>query len=619
MKWFFQPRSVSDEPERDDDDSSPGLIGLPAAVLQRHGARVLDPGKAAVVAQPRNAPPRDEEGEAPPPPRPTVYRARTLLIPDDLLQDTAFADFFNVILARVNMMVVPPAPVTDLDSHPGRGDQRILEILRELPRPAVLAPREDDPVPVVIDAWVALQTLRAAARPDRKQDLDETLLETLIERIGEFSLEHVLIGSTIMGAPAGEGPGGLTGGSNSGDGSGPTITDSYQFSGGDTRTPVTVLLDPPARRPTRECERDYGRRPVVAVLDTGVLPHPWLEGNPAAPGGGYSAAADGFVVVDDKIQGAIREEGEHARARGDKPRQVIKNAWDRPDADNPLIGELNGALAHGTFIAGIVRQVTPDARVLAVRAMHSDDVCNEGDIICGLRHLAKRIALAEAGDLAAMVDVLSLSFGYFSESPHDVVVTAGLWKAIKVFLDLGVAVVAAAGNSAMSQEFYPAAFALETPAAGQVPVVSVGALNPNGTKASFSNDGHWVTAWARGAAVVSTYPPGIDGSRTPELRIPFNRKPPGELPPGCEALDPDDYSGGFAVWSGTSFSAPYLAALVAGAMLAGAEHDASLKLGNAGSEAATARVVAALAELRAEEERARLREEEWGMKAGSSG
>ena len=363
----------------------------------------------------------------------------------------------------------------------------------------------------------------------------------------------------------------------------------------------------------------YGRRPVVAVLDTGVRSHPWLEGDPAAPGGGYSAAADGFVAVDDKIQDAIRKESEHARARGDKPRQVIKDAWDRPDADNPLIGELNGAVGHGTFIAGIVRQVTPDARVLAVRALHSDDVGNEGDIICGLRHLAKRIALAEAGDLAAMVDVLSLSFGYFSESPHDVVVTAGLWKAIKVFLDLGVAVVAAAGNSAMSQEFYPAAFALETPAAAQVPVISVGALNPNGTKASFSNDGHWVTAWARGAAVVSTYPPGIDGSRTPELRIPVDRKPPGELPPGCEALDPDDYSGGFAVWSGTSFSAPYLAALVAGALLTGAAHDASLKLDNAGPGAAAARVVAALAELRAEEEKARRREEELGMKASSSG
>lgn len=606
MKWFFQPRSVGNEPERDDDDSSPGLIGLPAAVLQRHGAQVLDPGKAAVVARPQNV-----EGAS----RPTVYRTRTLLIPDDLLQDAAFTEFINTILARVNMRVVPPDPVTDPLPDPGRRDQRVLQILRELqelPRPAVLAPREDDPVPVVIDAWIALQTLRAAARPGQKQDLNEKLLETLIERIGEFSLEHLLIGSAIMGAPAGEGPGGLVGGSNNGsDGSGPTITDSYQFSGGDTRTPVTLLLDPPARRPTEYCGEKYGRRPVIAVLDTGIRSHPWLEGDPAAAGGAYSADADGFVAVDDEIQDAIRKEGEHARARGDKPRQVIKDSWDRPDADNPLIGELNGALGHGTFIAGIVRQAAPDARVLALRAMHSDDVCNEGDIICGLRHLAKRIALAKAGDLAAMIDVLSLSFGYYSESPHDMVVTAGLWRAIKVFLDLGVVVAAAAGNSAMSQEFYPAAFALETPAADQVPVISVGALNPNGTKASFSNDGHWVTAWARGAAVVSTYPPGIDGGRTPELRKPVNRKPPGELPPGCEALDPDDYSSGFAVWSGTSFSAPYLAALIAGALITGAAGGgASLKLDNTGPGAAADRVVAALAELHAKEEEAKRHEEE---------
>ena len=108
MKWFFQPRSVGNEPERrDDDDSSPGLIGLPAAVLQRHGARVLDPVKAGVVARPRNAQPRNADGEAPPSPRPTVYRARTLLIPDDLLQDAAFTEFISQILARVNMMIVP--------------------------------------------------------------------------------------------------------------------------------------------------------------------------------------------------------------------------------------------------------------------------------------------------------------------------------------------------------------------------------------------------------------------------------------------------------------------------------------------------------------------------------
>jgi hypothetical protein len=45
MKCYFQPTSDGDGAERDDDDdSAPGLLGLPAALLERHGARVLDPG-----------------------------------------------------------------------------------------------------------------------------------------------------------------------------------------------------------------------------------------------------------------------------------------------------------------------------------------------------------------------------------------------------------------------------------------------------------------------------------------------------------------------------------------------------------------------------------------------
>jgi subtilisin family serine protease len=607
MKWFFQPLPAGGGAGRDHDESAPaGLICLSAAVLQRHGARVLDPGKAGVVAQPRSA-----DQEAPPPPRPTVYRARTLLVPDDLLRNPGFMAAINGILERVGMMVVAPTEDLDPDADIGRGEAEILRTLRELPRPAVLAPRPGNPIPVVIDAWIALQALHASTRPGQpprdRQDLDQTALQ----RISEISLEHLLVGSAIMGDPADSGVGGIAGNqNNSTNASGPSITGSYQFSGGDTRTPVALLLDPPVRKSTKYCDDNYGRRPVVAVLDTGVRPHPWLEGDPGQPGGRYSAAADGFVAVDPRIQDAIRREGEHARARGDKPRQVIRVPWDTPDADYPLVGELNPALGHGTFIAGIVRQVAPDARVLAIRAMHSDDVCNEGDIICGLRQLARRIVLAEAGDLAATVDVLSLSFGYFSESRYDIAVTSGLWKAIKALLDLGVVVVVAAGNYAMSQEFYPAAFSQQPVGAGQVPVISVGALNPNGTKASFSNDGHWVTAWAQGAAVVSTYPVDVDGSRTAELRIPVNRKPPGDLPPGREALDPDDYSGGFAVWSGTSFSAPYLAALVARSLLEGAS---GLRLDVPGKQAAAERAAAALERLREEEKE--LREEDLRGKA----
>jgi hypothetical protein len=78
---------------------------------------------------------------------------------------------------------------------------------------------------------------------------------------------------------------------------------------------------------------------------------------------------------------------------------------------------------------------------------------------------------------------------------------------------------------------------------------------------------------------------------------PANEMPPGvALPPDREALDPDDYSGGFALWSGTSFSAPLVAAHITRSLLDGAA-DPALGLALPGSQAATGRALAALRSL----------------------
>jgi subtilisin family serine protease len=477
--------------------------------------------------------------------------------------------------------------------------------LARMPRTAVLTASGEGGTPVRVDAWTALQALRAAvtsaAQGDRadaaRSDTGRPDLGRL-ERadVDQIALEHLLVGSAITGSPAWETGGGLT--ARPGSVTGPASTDSYLFSGGDTRTPVTVLLDPP----DRELPARYGRRPVVAVLDTGVRAHPWLDVEPA-PGGGYDTDphhdGDGFIEIDHDIQKSILLEGEQAETSGDQPRQVIRHPWDTPVSTDPLIGELGPALGHGTFIAGIVRQVAPRARVLAIRVMHSDDIVYEGDLLTALTALASRVALAEATDPGQMVDVVSLSLGYFSESPADQAFTSALWQAIQVLLDLGVVVVAAAGNFSTTRLFYPAAFAQRPTPAGHVPLISVGALNPNGSRAVFSDGGRWVTAWAAGAAVVSTLPTDVNGSRSPELRLPAH--PSGPLPSGHErashreALDPDDYSRGFAVWSGTSFSAPLLAAHIVRALLAGPADPASgLVLEPCDAQTTTVRALAAL-------------------------
>jgi len=581
--WFFQPRRHSASPA---EDQGTGLISLPAEVLQRHGARVLNTDTA--VSVPGFAPPRS-----------TVYRARTLLVPVNL-QHAAKMAAFNQVLAEVGMKLQPGPAGHDT----GHDSQDTVHPLARMPRTAVLTAMEQGGRPVTVDAWVALQALRAAVtsqagsgRPYTSQpDIGQPDIGRL-ERadVDQVALEHLLVGSAITGSPAYGGGGGLT--ANPGSGTGPTSTDSYLFSGGDTRTPVTVLLDPPERK----LPAGYGRRPVVAVLDTGIRAHPWLD---VAPGpGGYDIDphrdGDGFIEIDHDIQKAILLEGEQAEASGDQPRQVIRHPWDTPVSTDPLIGELGPALGHGTFIAGIVRQVAPRARVLSIRVMHSDDIVYEGDLLTALTALASRVALAEATDPAKMVDVVSLSLGFFSESPAEAAFSSALWQAIQVLLDLGVVVVAAAGNYSTTRRFYPAAFAQRPAPAGHVPLISVGALNPNGSRAVFSDGGHWVTAWASGAAVVSTLPTDVNGSRSPELRLPAH--PAGPLPAGHEraahreALDPDDYSRGFAIWSGTSFSAPLLAAHVVRALLAGPADPASgLVLEPCDAQTTTVRALAAL-------------------------
>ena len=578
INWYIEPRRDGHRAGQGVGDSAPGQISLSAALLQRHGALVLDPGEAAAVPGWQT-------------PRSTVYRARALLVPGDLLQESDFIAAVHMVLARVGMRLRLPAP--------GRGEARGSEpaagVLRRLPRPAVLVPAipadGKAALPVVIDAWVALQALRAAVSAREHPALSE-------QAVRRISLEHLLVGSAITGSPASESSG-VSGSpaSESSGVTGPGSTDSYVYRGGDTRIPVAVSLDAPRRRPAERCKSGFGRRPVVAVLDTGVRAHTWLDVR-ADPAGGYLTAADGFVAVDHEMQHVIYTEGERAAAAGDRPRQLIKHPWDNPVTADRLVGELDTETGHGTFIAGIVRQVAPDARVLSVRIMHSDGLVNEGDLICALRLIAERVASAEEGDLAAMVDVVSLSLGYFSESAADVAYSSGLWQVIDVLLGMGVAVVAA-GNYATSRKFYPAAFTEEPAPAGRVPVISVGALNPDGSKALFSDGGHWTTAWAAGAAVVSTFPMDINGSRSPEIRMrahPASEVPPDTSLPGeREALDPDNYRGGFAVWSGTSFSAPLLAAHIARSLLEGAADPAlGLRLDLPGQLAATKRTLAAL-------------------------
>jgi hypothetical protein len=294
---------------------------------------------------------------------------------------------------------------------------------------------------------------------------------------------------------------------------------------------------------------------VVAVLDTGLGPHPWwnMPDREAVPGTGTG------VRIWPELQSEIL--AAEKAAAGTLGTEMLHDWLDTPMANEALLGDIDTDTGHGTFITGIIRQAAPDVDVLAIRVMHSDGVAYESDILRALRAIVARVREAQAANdkehRADMVDIVSMSCGYFAEQDHDRNPGPNLRAVLEELSDLGVLVVAAAGNHATTRHFYPAAFATHTRNCRPL-VLSVGALNTNGTKAMFSNNGAWVKNWATGVGLVSTYPTDIRGPQQPwRVLTSQHRATP----------DSDDFVSGFAVWDGTSFAAPLLAAKLANALI----------------------------------------------------
>jgi subtilisin family serine protease len=249
---------------------------------------------------------------------------------------------------------------------------------------------------------------------------------------------------------------------------------------------------------------------------------------------------------------------------GGTPIGVTFGPGEDPEALGVTLDRLNGILdplaGHGTFIAGLVRQHCANAQLVIVPVMYGDGAADEKDLIDALQGLLiwhwLRADGREEGD---PLDVVSLSLGYYHETPGAVEDEAGLFAALRALQREGVAIVAAAGNGATTLPFWPAALA-ERDLDDCVPLTSVGALNPNdGTVAAFSNTGSWVRTYRCGVSVVSTMPVNFDGSLRGGLYVEAHDGVPARGTP-----DPDDYSTGFGVWSGSSFASPACAGHVAG-------------------------------------------------------
>lgn len=282
------------------------------------------------------------------------------------------------------------------------------------------------------------------------------------------------------------------------------------------RVPVSVRVGAPPRRPAD------GRRPRVAILDTGVAAHDWWAGDPA----------DDRFCVD-------------ARGLGWDPGPRLRDPAEAKPTSPRELGEQEG---HGTFTAGLVRQLAPDAQVLAVHTIADDGVVQGDHVLNALEWVRGQLRDG---------DVVCLPFGFRPMLPADRRYLDLLAVVLGRLANAGVTVVAAAGNDGGDEPVYPAAFAASPGTPERFRIRSVGAVNvpDDGTRAYYSNGGAWVTRWEVGTSVVSTFP-AVNAVAKPEFDLPATERP-------RRSADPDDYSGGFARWSGTSFAAAIHAARIA--------------------------------------------------------
>jgi subtilisin family serine protease len=214
-----------------------------------------------------------------------------------------------------------------------------------------------------------------------------------------------------------------------------------------------------------------GNGVLVAILDTGIsLDHPAFAGRLELPG------IEAGVVF---AQGA--ERAQHTDTNRD--------------------GVVDGALGHGTHVAGIVLAIAPKARLLPVRVLDSDGVGTAFDVANGI------VAAVDRG-----AQVINLSLGMAGTS-------SAVQSAIRFARDHGAVVVAPTGNDHASHLQFPASMP---------EVIAVAGLDEGDVHSTFTNFGPGTDIAAPSVGILSTY-----------------------------------WGGGYARWSGTSMAAPFVSGTAA--------------------------------------------------------
>ncbi|HEY2521844.1 MAG TPA: S8 family serine peptidase [Streptosporangiaceae bacterium] len=187
---------------------------------------------------------------------------------------------------------------------------------------------------------------------------------------------------------------------------------------------------------------------------------------------------------------------------------------------------LDAAAGHGTFVSGVVEQVAPLSGIRVYRAV---------DTLGWGTSDAIGSALIQAATEGA--DIINTSLGTMTvDNLPPLAFTLAL--EIAQTIKKGILVVASAGNMGLDTPMFPAAMK---------GVVGVGALDASLNPAPWSGFGFWVDCSAIGVGVTSTFVPGIEPTFTAD---------------GTQ-VDEEFDDNAWAIWSGTSFSAPQIAGAIA--------------------------------------------------------
>jgi len=221
---------------------------------------------------------------------------------------------------------------------------------------------------------------------------------------------------------------------------------------------------------------------IVADIDTGVDPnHPALN----------KVLLQGYDFTRNQPGGSeILDLGQFSGSGCSSCQPAFVNQHTAAMVDQHTAAMVDGspyaAFGHGTMVMGVIHLVAPTARLLPLKAFHSDGTGNLSDIIRAIYYAVRNQA-----------KVINMSFDLSLNSQE-------LTNAVNFAANHNVISVASSGNDGLQEVVYPAAIKN---------VMGVASTNNFDQRSSFSNYGNqvvWVAA--PGENIVTTYPFGAYAS-----------------------------------------------------------------------------------------------------------